>query len=422
MGLIVTKRLVNYFKDVGLYFAASFIPMLLKVAVNPLIALNMSPEDYGLTGYFTSFTSLISPIILFYLLHYFNKRFFELQPEERIPLKALIFKALIGFSFIVAVLCFWGLYVYIKCSDTIYVNYIFPFLIFVVFSIPLTGIYSLELADFKMSRNPKGYFKLAFSVGLLTVIADIFFVVIIKQGAFGKMLSPLVCNLIVFLYLIIRHKDLLKIKSSFKEFLPVLKFCWPLALGAMLGYFSQGYDKTFLSSIGDTVEYGNYIVGNQMAGYLSVFGAAIYSTFQPDIYENIIKKNNRKLIGTVLLQLLFVSVIILLFVFCAPLIIKILTAGRYMDSTVYAQIISVSVLSSTIYYIINDYTIATGHPNFYLYTTIIGSVLIIVLMPIVVNCLGYKGGALMVVVSYVLLAVTNVFVLLCYKLFRRWKL
>ena len=106
-------QLLSYGKSVGTYFAASLLPMLLMAAVNPLIALNMSPEDYAVYGYYNSFTALISPLIVFYMLHYYTKRYYEVTEEERLRLKAMLFKALIFFSFAVSVLCLAALAGYI---------------------------------------------------------------------------------------------------------------------------------------------------------------------------------------------------------------------------------------------------------------------------------------------------------------------
>ena len=68
------KGILKYGKSVGIYFAASFLPMLLLAAVNPLIAINMTPEDYAVSGFYNSFTALFTPIVVFYMLHYYNKR------------------------------------------------------------------------------------------------------------------------------------------------------------------------------------------------------------------------------------------------------------------------------------------------------------------------------------------------------------
>jgi len=405
------RKIYGYIKHISAYFSASLIPMLLMLVINPLIALNMSPEDYAITGYYTSFNNLISPLIIFYMIHYYNKRYFELDQEGRLKLKALLFKAVTAFSFIVSIVCLITLYAYIKIFNSSIQFAIFPYLAFTVFALPLTGLFNLELADFRMGRDSKSFFKLSVSNGILLVVLNLAFVVIAKWGATGKLLSPLLSNAVVFSYIFIKNRNLLKISSSWKDFAEILKFCWPLTIGAMLGYFSSGFDRTYLESLGNVTEYGFYIVGSSIAGYLYTFSTSISSTFQPDIYEAIAKNDNRLLVKTIAIQVSLVSLVVVLFIIFCPWVIRILTAGRYVDSTVYARIISVSTITSSIYYIVNNYTIAKGYPRLYLYTTVISSVLIVLFLPMAIRKFEYVGGAWMVSGSYVILAMTNLLLL-----------
>ena len=92
------KQILDYGKQISRYFSASLIPLILNLLINPLVSLNMDPEDFAITGYFTSFSTLISPIIAFYMLHYYNKRYFELDEEGRSHLYVVLFKALISSS------------------------------------------------------------------------------------------------------------------------------------------------------------------------------------------------------------------------------------------------------------------------------------------------------------------------------------
>lgn len=182
------------------YFNASLIPMILSLAINPLVSLNMEPEDFAITGYFTAFSALVSPIIAFYIIHYYNKRYFELDTNGREYLRAVLFKSLIFFSLIVAFLCLLFLFAYVKYISKTELP-IFPYLFMTVMTIPFTGIYNLELADYKMERKSKEYMNLSIIRGLLLVGGTLLFVVIIKWGAFGKLLAPMIIEIGVFAYL-----------------------------------------------------------------------------------------------------------------------------------------------------------------------------------------------------------------------------
>lgn len=410
-------RIANYTKTISQYFTASLIPMVLNLAINPLVAIYMEPEDFAITGYFLSFTTLVSPIIAFYMIHYYNKRYFELDDAGRSHMYALVFKMLIFFSAIVTGVCTLAIYLYIKQQSEIsFATY--PYLYMVMLVVPLTGIYNLQLAKYKMERKSKQFMNISVMKGVLGVVLTLLFVVIIPWGAFGKLLELLLLEIAYFAYILVKNKDVWKVRNTFSEVRPILLFCCPLVVGASLGYFSNGYDKAVLATLGNNTEFGYYCVGGSIAGYLSLFTSSLSATFQPDIYEAIIKDNKPKLFKVAALQWGMILGVVVLFIAFCPLIIKILTAGRYLQSTGYARLLACVCLANSIYYIINDYTIARGVPRFNLYTTIIGSGLIILCMPIFVDWLGYYGGALANIASFVALSIINLLFLLAHKAFK----
>lgn len=400
-------KISKYAKTISQYFSASLIPMLLNLAINPLVSIAMEPEDFAIVGYFSSFNTLITPIVVFYMLHYYNKRYFELVEEERTHLKALLFKSLIFFSAFISILCLLFLWIYIHYFTSNSFS-CFPYLFMTVLAIPLTGIYSLELADLKMKRNSKKYMQFSISKGLYGVLATVIFVIVFRMGAFGKLLGPILIDLGYFIFLLRKYKDFWGISTPISELRPVLKFCWPLVVGASLGYFCNGYDKAVLERLGDVREFGYYCVGTSIATYLGVFTTSISSTFQPDIYEAIIKDNRTKLFKVAALRWGLTLMIVSLFVVFCPLVIKILTAGRYMEATNYARIFACVSLTNCVYYIINDYSIARNKPYYYTITTIVGSLLIMLLMPYVVDSWRFLGAATMMVVSFLILSFINI--------------
>lgn len=379
----------------------------LSLVSNPWIAKNMSPEDYAISGYYTSFSSLISPIIIFYLVHFYIKEYFRCDENQRIKLFAAIAKALIWFSGIISILCFIGLFIYLKfCTNSLSFP-ILPYLALMVFALPLTGLLNLQLAKYRIAKRANAFFILNVSNGILNILCTIAFVVILKLGAFGKLLGPLICNAIVFIYMLYSLRKIFKIETSISEYKTIFLFCLPLALSAMLGYFTHGYSTTYLESIGDNTEYGIYIVGISIGAYITVFSTAVNNTFQPDIYESIIKKQRNRYLKFSGLQLAIIAIIICAFILIAPYAISLLTANRYVASTPYARISSIAALTSSLYYLINNYSIATNRPKLYLYTTIIGSLSIILLLPIAVKNWLYIGGAWISVLSFIIFFFIN---------------
>lgn len=406
---------LKYGKNIAIYFGASLIPMALNLITNPFIAMNMSPRDYAIVGFYTSFSTLIGPIIVFYLVHYYIKEYFRRDESARMALKATIAKSLIVFSGIVSVVCFGLLYIYLAYIRQDFTLPILPYLALMTFALPFTGLLALEQAQFRMDRRADSYFKITVINGVILICLSLLYVVVFKWGATGKMLATMTCNVVIFSYLLYRMREVMRIHTPLKTFIPIFKFCLPLALSATLGYFTHGYTTTYLESLNLTNQYGIYVVGATIGAYLSTFSTAINSTFQPDLYESIAKKLWKRYIKVCLVQLSLISLIVVAFIVLAPFVIALLTANRYVDSTPYAQILSIVALTSSIYYIINNFSIATNHPKLYLVTTILGSIAIVCLLPYAVSNYGFVGGAWMSVISYLIFALINVILLIIVK-------
>ena len=401
------SRFKSYIQSLGLYFLASLIPMVISLVTNPLIAMNMSPEDYAIVGYYGAFNVLFGSFVNFYLIHYYTKRFFEVTDEERIELKATLFKMLVWFSLFLTVVALGLLYLYISIFNSDSQIAFWPYAFLSLFSLPIVGIYNLTLVEYRMQRNAKKFFNLSLSNGLLAVSLSLIFVVVFKWGALGKLGSILLASLIIFCYVVYLNKDIFKVHFNIEIFKTSVKFCFPLVLAAMLTFFSNGYDKVFLEKAGDLVQLGYYTVAVSMAGYISIFTTSINSTFQPDVFQSIVERNFRKCFKYIILKLAIVSVIVVLFILFCPLIIKILTAGRYVDSTPFARILSLSVLTSMLYYSMSEITIALGYTKITLINKIIGSILSVVLFSILITRLGAYGAAWGTVFSFLIFFIGN---------------
>lgn len=386
---------------------ASIIPMVLSIIANPFIAMNMSPTDYATVGYYSAFNTLITPLINFYLLHYYTKRYFELSTSERVDLKAVLIKALIFFSLIISGVALIGLYLYTAIFNSKSEIPFSPYALISVISIPVTGIYSLNLVDYRMQRRSKDFFILSVTNGIIALGLSILLVVILKYGALGKLLSVLLANLVVFIYCLYSNRDIFKVKFNKTIFYDALKFCYPLVIAAMLSFFSNGYDKIALERLGNVIELGYYVVGVQIAGYLNIFSTSIDNTFQPDIFQSVVEGDLKKSTKIILGKIGILSIIVLLFIILAPFLVNILTAGRYVVSTKYAIIVSLSSISSMLYHSLSQVTIALGYTKIILINKLIGSVMCIAMYSMIISKWGAMGAAWGTVVSFIIFFIGN---------------
>ncbi|GAB0486344.1 hypothetical protein KML24008_28450 [Alistipes onderdonkii] len=171
----------------------------------------------------------------------------------------------------------------------------------------------------------------------------------------------------------------------------------------------------YLERLGNIDELGYYIVGATMAGYIQVFSNALGSTFQPDIFKAIVNRDRRQYLKYCAVMLGATIFIVAGVVAFAPFIMDILTAGRYVYSAKYMQLIALSCVSSSIYYMVSQFTIAIGLPKITFYNKILGSILSILMYKILIDKWHFYGAAIGVIVSFIIFALGNIALLYTFK-------
>lgn len=403
------SRIKTYLSNAGIYLAATLISSLLAVLVNPLMAKNLSPEDYAISTYYTSFGMLYGPVLGFFITDYYLRKFYILSKEELFRLKGNVIKLFLGFSGIVSLVCLGALFAFVKGT---HVSFDFmPYAPLAVLHTYVALLFTFQLAEYKIARNAKAYFRANVFWGVLGVGISLLLVVVFKFGAVGKMTAAFLGSFFPFVWCLNKNKEYLKVKFDKQIFKQIFLYGYPLVLAAMLSYFTNGYDKVLLERGGDIETLGYYSVACSMAAYINVFASAIKSTFQPDMYKAISQKSVKRVIGVASLVIVSVGAAVLLFIIFCPWLIKILTAGRYVQSTQMSRIVSLSVLTSTIYYQVSQFTYGTGHSKLTLINKIIGTVINIALITLLINRYGAIGAAWSTVIGFLVFAIGNILLL-----------
>jgi O-antigen/teichoic acid export membrane protein len=384
------KNNIFRLKNVSLYFSASLIQGLVSLAINPLIAMNMSHYDYALTGFFTSFNSLILPLLSLMFGQYFNKHYFKLNSEEeRNDLAAKLVSTRLIFNLFEIVFILMVFHMYAKIQNIEFTVY--PYAIITFSTIIFNNIYDFYLLKLKMGKKASSFFKISIINSVLLSGLLLLLVVGFKLGGLGKLLAPLVTSIILCIYLL--PKITKKIILDKKIFLDALKFCWPLIIAGALGYFFIGFDRALLVNLNDNVQLGLYNVAISISGYLAIFQTSINNTFQPDIFEAVAKNNKKKII-TIIGGINVLNLIpIIIFIAFAPFIIKILTAGRFTDAYVYARVLSLANITSSIYYSMSSVIIAYGYTDIALINKIAGSIISFFLYKLLITNFEFYGAA-----------------------------
>lgn len=401
--------------DTLYYLLASVIPSLLLLVINPFLAKELSPKDYAIIGYISSFASIVTPIVTFMLMRYYFSNYFRVDTGQQDLIRRTMIQTLIVFSFLLSILVIIGISIYHYYFNSSSTIPLYPYVLLYVLSIWLGAIFTFQLSEYRIQRLSKKYFCLSISNGIVKVLMLFSFVVLLGFGALGYELAVFLTALVYFIFSLYRYRNLVFGKINKQILFESLNFCWPIALAGCLEFFSHGLGRVMLERVGNDIEYGYYSVGNQFSIYMNLITTALFMAFNPDIYENTVQGNNGKLLKILTILLVVESITVFLFILLAPYIINLLTAGRYVFSVRYAQILSLSQIFILIFNYINDVTIAYGYTKIIMWTKIIVGLLSIMILQFLINKYSYIGAAWGQSIIYIFYIIINLGLLFTMK-------
>lgn len=402
----------NIVKNLSAYFFASIITAILGVLVNPVLASKLSHEDYAIIGYYASFGTLLIPIVSFSLQSYYARNYFRVDEQKRVQIYNTLMSMFIIFGFAAFVIFFFLYYWYHSYFVTsISFN---PFALLSFLPLYLSSYYNLYLMDLRMENKAFKYAKITVLNSLIAALLSILLVYVFDLGAMGRLVALLLTCIAFSLYSILIKK------ISFTWNIDIVKnalaFCWPLTVSGILSFFFLGIDRPMLEKIHDTYNLGLYNVGLQISSYLAIFGTVLLQTFDPDIYKYTSTNQHRKVVMVCVSIILLTLIPNLMFMFVSEYLIDFLTAGRYVESSGFANILCVKNVATTFAYVVSGVLIGYGYSKFELFNRIIGSVCSLLSYYFLITNYSFYGAAWGQSISWFLMGLISI---ICLMLIRK---
>lgn len=390
-------------KDLMRYFTASILSMIVSLALNPFVAINMTKWDFAVTGYYTSFNLLVLPLVGFSLMQYYSKSYFRLDAPNREKLLNTIICFILLFGGIsLAIFCL-GYYFYHneKSIDLPY----FPYAILFFSSVFIAQFYSAYQTKLKFDKNSKRFLVIGIYYVLIHLVCVVLLVIFWKLHAFGYAMATF-CTALFAMLFSIRH-ILTKIEIDKTMLLQALAFSWPLILANMMEFVYSGIDRSFLVGFNDPEQLGLYNVAVTIGSYVTIFYTTVSQTFQPDLFEAVAKKNINST-ARVFFKIQLLNIVpIGLFIILAPFFIDILTFGRYVECTPYARIIALKGIFAAFYFSLSSVIIASGLSKISLGVKIVGTTATYFMFDVLISRYAYYGAAWGQALSYASLGIIS---------------
>lgn len=404
-------ELIRRSRNLSTYFVAAIVPMLCSLVLNPFVSLYMEKEDFAITGYYTSFCFLILPFVSFAFMQYYSKAYYHHDEAGRQRLLNTIQSAQLLFGGMALVLILIGYYVYHRYRD-ISIPY-FPFAILAFLAIYLESFYTNYQTKLKFERRAGTFLKMAVAKALIHSCGVILLIITLRLKAYGFFFATTITA--SSLAIISLRKTLTRFHIDAGQLKTMTLFCWPLVLGNLMEYVYSGLDRSLLVGQNNHAELGLYNIAVTIGSYVSIFYTAISQTFQPNLFENVAKRDVRGTVKTFsIIQALNTAPILLFFLF-TPLLIDILTFGRYTAAAPYARVIALKGIFAAMFYSLSTIIIAAGKSKVMLASKAIGAIVIYALLSLLIRHFSYMGAAWGQALSYLVMT----FISLAYILYKR---
>lgn len=395
-------------KDTFIYTATDAIGKAISFILLPFVSYFLPPNELGIATNFSVLTSIVILIAGLALVNSLPYFYYERTHEEN---KTLVSNLLIlSFSICIILLisiCIFNSFIY-KCLK---LN--FQYQLLSVLYVFCSLVCNTDLLLFRLEEKPKSFALYQIIQIVLNCIMVVLFVIVLRGGGYGKIMSDISVIFIMFVFhivLMIRRKYI-RIKISLSCMKTLLKFGLPLLPHSLSFWLKGGMDKVFITTYCGLYQNGLYSMALSISSLYSVVSTAFFNAYTPYLQKrlvNITEENEmqekRSIVRITYILIAAFFIVGLLSVFGAWFIIYFIINKKYIPSFQYIPWI---ILGSYIYAFYNFFiefiykvkkTLIMG------IITFTGSVIQMLLSYYLVKKLGALGAAYSTVIGAVIIS------------------
>ncbi|RZK10771.1 MAG: hypothetical protein EOO46_09390 [Flavobacterium sp.] len=398
-----SKRIVDLSKKGGLYFGSSALGMIISFFTVPIFSTLLSERDFAIFNYCNNLAGFFVFAFSLQFTSYYSANYFRANEEEKKSLTSTLISFLLLWNAVIVCVVYGILIIYCNL-----VNLTLPYYPYLIFSVLITAITIFKgfyLTKLRLDGNALKYFLINSLHKIIGIAVGISLMYIISNHLEARLWGLLSAEVALGAYCL---KIIYNNCSFFIEWQTIKKaftFIYPL-IGASLIYFPiTGLDQIALERLNNTSELGYYTLGITFASYIFMFHAAILQAVEPDIIKATIQRNFKKLSKITILFLAFCAGGSLVFMQISGYLIDFLTRGRFILSTGYCNILTVSFFFLVVFSIANIILIALQKSKAIFYTNLFGCIASIGGYFLLAHFFGFYGVAIGRTVIYLFMAV-----------------
>ncbi len=339
-------------KNSGIYGIVQILQKCIGLVLIPVYTTLLTPSEKGITDVVTPIVSFLS--ILYSLsINSAVIRFYVDYKEDKNKLKefwgtCIVFVTLNSIALTTIFIIFRSQLLEPMAKGVDF----FPYILLGMISITLNPIYTIFQSTLQAKEESKVYAKNNLLYFIVNLALNILFVVVLRIGAVGVLLSLAITDVIFFIYTVIKFIPRVVLKIKYMYLKQALKYSLPLLPHSLSGWAVSMLDRLFLNRYNGLQSPAIYSTGAQFGNIINVLTTAVNQAYVPWLFQKLKnKKENEKEI------VLMSEVLTIFYAFLAmgmslfgPEIFKIIVDKAYFEGWKVIPLLSFAFVFNGIYY------------------------------------------------------------------------
>ena len=253
-------------------------------AIMPILAMYLSPDEFGIASNFIIFVSLVSAIIGLNTESYYAVEYYNVNEAKKVKLAFnLILTNTLAFFMCLILPIFLG--------RQFEIYFFIP--IFWQFLAVLMGLFQLiiELLStyLRLEEKTKLYLRFKLLASSLSAALSLLFVVVFKWSWEGRVLALLSVSVIISILsiYIFSKNGMFKLIWDPKEIKNIVKYGFPLIPHKLSTWVQGGVESALITKNQGIYNTGLYSFAQNMATVMNLFSQSFTSAFSPYVYKQL---------------------------------------------------------------------------------------------------------------------------------------
>lgn len=403
---------INKYKKLGkntfLILIGNVLSKSIAFFLLPFYTRHLSPSEYGLTDLIFVYASLLVSIITLNI----SDSIFIFPKDIPVERQKTYFSTGLFFSTILVLISFF-IFAFINyISSELKILTTFNPILWYVFFLVVAMNFQLYMQQFTRSINKMVIYS---TTGIiLSFFTALFSIILVPSyGVFGYILSTVVSYLIAGIYSCIAAKSYLFF--SFKKinklyYIQMLKYSLPLIPNTILWWLTSALNRPLLETYVGISAVGIFAVANKFPGIITT----LFNTFSISWTISVIdelKSKDYNIFFNRILKLIYTILILgcIIFTIISPYLISLMTTKEFYISWKYVPVLSLGVVFASLSTFIGANFSAMKRSKYFLYSTIVCSIVAIIGNFILIPLFGIYGACISMVLSFLASVIARLF-------------